>query len=173
MTNEYPAEHRDSIAQRVREQLSALGEEVALGEQTLDSRTAIVRNSFEQVTIQQTVLDTDDPVKHCTSMRVLEVTGNAVTSDDGSERFALSRFVCPSLRDLGLPVTVLATARTAEPVYLTATGRLLRGFGPNAGTVIGVGIRVFAWGPDGSPRPGIPFTFRVMVPGAALGGEVE
>lgn len=99
---------------------------------------------------------------------VLDVSGFGVVGSDGIAKLALSDFHCyfpppdnfPGGWAADTPVNVTATARGSAPAYLTTETVLGPGPAGRPGLRFDVLITVFAWKPNGRPRPGVSFDWR-------------
>src|SRR5215217_8487144 len=70
-----------------------------------------------------------NPPNRCFDNRVVDVSGFAQTDNSGQLVFKLSGFICPAGEIYGLPVNVLATARSKKPFFLTVDHRLINNKG--------------------------------------------
>lgn len=104
--------------------------------------------------------------KSCGSRNILDVSGISGVGDDGVVRFNLSDFHClfPQSSAPGQgkwvfeqPINVTATARGSDPTYLTTEARLGSATDPHEFDVF---ISIFAWKPNGRPRPGVGLDWR-------------
>jgi hypothetical protein len=124
-------------------------------------RAAYVRHSG-RLTSEDLVIATGDGNKNCEFRHLTDVAGTSITGPDGASKpIALSRLVCGPVVNVGDPVSLVATPLTNRPVYLTTTINIQHSGYSEVGEVE---FRVFAWGPNGNPRPEIPFSFRIAVP---------
>jgi hypothetical protein len=90
-------------------------------------------------------------------IQLLDVAGVGATGDSGSETFLVSGFLCsPQQLPFLEPINILATARSASPVFLTTTHTVIR-TGPSAPDLQ---ITVFAWDSKGQPAAGVDFDWR-------------
>ena len=94
---------------------------------------------------------TGKSTKGCSDRRILEVSGIARTGADGTVELMLSNFTCGS-RGYEWPAVVVATARAASPIILTAQASL-------TSNRTDVKIKVATWDASGSP---ISTTFNWM-----------
>lgn len=126
------------------------------GSITLRARVGISTRELEGSIASREIGTTGASTKGCTSSWVLDVSGFARTSADGTVEFLLSDFHC---RELGFayPVNLVATPRARSPVYLTYVGAVTSGWKD-------VKITVYAWDATGTPAPHTPFDWRCRVP---------
>jgi hypothetical protein len=92
----------------------------------------------------------------CYANDVMDVSGFAVTGNNGQRVFKLSEFICSSGKDYNHPINVVATPYSAKPFFLTVQHSLL-----NNGE--DVEITVFAWDANGAPAPEVYFNWRCRV----------
>jgi hypothetical protein len=95
--------------------------------------------------------------KYCINASLLDASGVSSTEADGTRMFLLSDFVClDDTRYLAKPISVLATARSTSPFFVTTTHALV-----NKGTDLQ--ITVFAWDANGAAAPNVTFDWRCRV----------
>jgi len=103
---------------------------------------------------------TGDASKTCTSYEVLSVSGVNSTGSNGSIEFLLSDFICTTVGYVFKhPSNVVATPRGNTATFLTLTHSIFR-----VGAASDLRITVFAWNPNGTPAPNIPFDWQCLVP---------
>jgi len=89
----------------------------------------------------------------CFRNYALDVSGFAVTGNNGVSVFKLTNFICPNNEIYDHPINVLATPFSTKPVFVTVTHSLI-----NNGT--DVEIRVFSWDANGNAAPNVSFNWR-------------
>lgn len=90
----------------------------------------------------------------CNESTLLDVGGLSSTGADGTKIVLVSDFVCFfNGYTYSEPINVVATCRTASPVFLTLTHTLVA-----SGTDIQ--INVFTWDANGKPAPNVSFDWR-------------
>jgi hypothetical protein len=99
---------------------------------------------------------TGNSTKACARARILDVSGRARTSDDGTAELMLSDFFCGS-RDFTAPAVFVATPRAQSPVFVTAQASL-------TGDRKDVRIKIATWKVSGSPAPNLSFNWMCRVP---------
>jgi hypothetical protein len=99
------------------------------------------------------------PGKSCSQAALLDVHGTSSTDANGQRIIMLSDFFCINTFVLADPVNVVATARTATPVNITATHNLvvkpINGF-----NAVDVQISLFSWAANGNPEPNVAIDWR-------------
>ena len=115
----------------------------------------------EGSTTSREIGTTGDSTKACVAADLLDVSGVAVTGEEGTTEFMLSEFFCDFSEDNVLsfqyPVNFVATPRSLTPVFVTARAR------PTTDRR-DVSIEVATWEPKGSPAPSTYFGWRCRVP---------
>jgi hypothetical protein len=103
------------------------------------------------------------PTLSCNNATLLDATGVSATAAGGSQTFLLSNFVClPPLRSFSEPVSILATARSASPFFVTTTHTMV--VDPNNPQSFNdVEITVYAWDAKGAPAAGVAVDWRCRV----------
>jgi hypothetical protein len=114
---------------------------------------AVTTETPSITTRRNTVVNTPN---RCFDSRVVDVSGSAVTGDNGQAVFRLSKFICPAGEIYGPPTNVLAIPRSKKPFFLTVADKLI-----NNNT--DVEITVFSWDANGAPAPQVPFYWRCRV----------
>jgi hypothetical protein len=102
------------------------------------------------------------PGKSCSPRDLLDVAGTSSTGADGKRVFLLSEFLCSTINNFAAPVNLVATPRSANPGYATATSTLV----PNPalpGAFSDVQITIFTWAPNGAPGPNVAVDWRCRV----------
>lgn len=92
----------------------------------------------------------------CYQNNALDVSGFAITADNGQSVFRLSQFICSNGERFDFPINVVATPFSSKPFHLTVTHSLL-----NNGD--DVEIKVFSWDANGAAAPRIAFNWRCRV----------
>jgi hypothetical protein len=161
----------ENAAQRVREQLSEAGLEVAIPIDVLKTRSAIAAHVYEagEVTfIEARLAPPPPPRKICTAADLLDLAGYGVTGGDGSVRLHIRDFVCNPdglLIEGEDEVWVVATPRSSEPIYLTH--QVLRPADPPGPAPPpdphDIQVRIFAWDSGGKPKANAHFTWRALL----------
>lgn len=99
------------------------------------------------------------PGKSCNQASLIDVHGTSGTDANGQRTIMLSDFFCLNLFAMADPVNVVATARTATPINVTAThslvSKLVNGF-----NFIDVQIDLFSWTANGKPAPNVTIDWR-------------
>jgi hypothetical protein len=99
------------------------------------------------------------PGKSCRDARLMDVTGQAVTTGTGAVTFLLSSFICATQLSVFPPVNLLATPFSTRPVYVTTQYKLV----PNPavpGAFTDLEITLMAWSSGGSPAPEVVIDWR-------------
>lgn len=92
----------------------------------------------------------------CFAKNLLDVSGIGRTADNGQVRFRLTTFICRKDEFFHAPATIVATAFSATPCFLTVMHTIL-----NHGT--DVEITFFAWDTKGAPVGDMFFHWRCRV----------
>jgi hypothetical protein len=100
----------------------------------------------------------------CSPSELLDLSAVGVTPDTGHLTLLIANFLCPgeSPRLYFEPVNLVATAFTANPVFLTATHKLI--VTPPDTAATNVQIDIFSWDANGAPAPEIAVNWRCRVP---------
>src|SRR5689334_15577543 len=93
----------------------------------------------------------------CYDSDALDVSGFSQTGANGQAIFRLTSFLCRATQTFILPINVLATPISQQPVFLTVTHVLVNNGGD-------VEITVFSWDANGAPAPEVAFDWRCRVP---------
>ena len=96
------------------------------------------------------------PIKSCVNSALLDVSGASLTGANGTVVFLLSDFVCFTPTAYQEPISVLATARSTSPFFLTTTHALVN-------NETDVQITVFAWDANGAAAPNVTVDWRCRV----------
>lgn len=89
----------------------------------------------------------------CNDSTLLDVGGLSSTGADGTATVLVSNFVCNfHAYTYSEPINVVATPRTASPVFLTLTHTLT--------PANDIQINVFTWDANGNPAPDVSFDWR-------------
>lgn len=99
----------------------------------------------------------------CVPSPLLDGSGVSSSGASGQVTFLLSSFVClPLVRSLAEPVNLLATARSANPFFVTLTHKMVAD--PNSPQSFNdVEITAYVWDANGAPAPGVAFDWRCRV----------
>jgi hypothetical protein len=100
------------------------------------------------------------PSLTCNDANLLDASGLAATGANGQATFLLSNFVClPLVRAFAAPISLLATARSASPFFVTTTCTLVAD--PNNPTFNNdLQITLYAWDANGAPAPSVSIDWR-------------
>jgi hypothetical protein len=99
------------------------------------------------------------PAKFCRGVRLMDVTGQAVTAGNGAVTFLVSSFICVTQFSVLPPMNLVATPFSTQPIYATTQYKLV----PNPaipGEFTDLEITLMAWSPDGSPAPEVVIDWR-------------
>jgi len=100
----------------------------------------------------------------CNESALLDVGGHSSTGADGTATVLVSNFVCNfTTYNYSEPINVVATPRTASPVFLTLTHTLVT----QTGQFNDIQINVFTWDTNGNPAPNVSFDWRCRAAVAA------
>ena len=103
------------------------------------------------------------PSLTCSDANLLDASGLATTGANGQAVFLLSNFVClPLVRAFAAPISILATARSSTPFFVTATLTLVPDPN-NAASNNDVEITLYAWDANGKPAPSVSIDWRCRV----------
>ena len=92
----------------------------------------------------------------CFRNYALDVSGFAVTGNDGISVFKLTNFICPNHEIYDHPINVLATPFSKKPVFVTVIHSLIN-------NATDVEIKVFSWDASGNSAPNVSFNWRCRV----------
>ncbi len=96
----------------------------------------------------------------CNDANLLDASGLATTAANGQATFLLSSFVClPLVRAFAAPISLLATARSESPFFVTTTCTLVPDPN-NAASVNDLQITLYAWDATGKPAPSVSIDWR-------------
>lgn len=99
----------------------------------------------------------------CTEANLLDASGLATTGANGQATFLLSQYVClPLVRAFAAPISVVATARSERPFFVTTTLTLVPDPN-NASSHNDVQITLYAWDAAGAPAPSVSIDWRCRV----------
>ena len=100
--------------------------------------------------------------KQCDASDLLDVTGFWATGSYGRATLLLSEFAClPRDISFALPINVVATPNSADPVFLTIQHSLIN-------SSADVEIKVRTWDANGAAAPRVSFDWRCRVPYSPL-----
>ncbi len=100
------------------------------------------------------------PSLTCNDANLLDASGLATTGANGQVTFLLSNFVClPLVRAFAAPISVLATARSASPFFVTTTCTLVPDPN-NPASNNDLQITLYAWDANGAPAPSVSVDWR-------------
>ena len=135
---------------------SILGQKVtdeALRLLILDLEIAISTHTGGQVVQRHPIVNLPNK---CRNSRVLDLSGHALTLDQGENTFRLSDFMCGVNGKFSIPVNILATPQFEKPVFITVQHKII-----NNGQ--DVQLTFFSWNHDGNRAPHVPFHWRCRV----------
>ena len=96
----------------------------------------------------------------CNEANLLDASGLATTGANGEATFLVSSFVClPLVRAFAAPISVLATARSDSPFFVTTTCTLVPDPN-NAASANDLQITLYAWDANGKPAPSVSIDWR-------------
>jgi hypothetical protein len=100
------------------------------------------------------------PSLTCNDANLLDASGLVTTGANGQITFLLSNFVClPLVRAFAAPISLLATARSASPFFVTTTCTLVPDPN-NASSNNDLQITLYAWDANGAPAPSVSIDWR-------------
>lgn len=100
------------------------------------------------------------PNLSCQDANLLDASGLVTTAANGQATFLLSNFVClPLVRAFAAPISLLATARSASPFFVTTTCTLVPDPN-NAASNNDLSITLYAWDANGAPTPSVSIDWR-------------
>jgi hypothetical protein len=96
----------------------------------------------------------------CSDANLLDASGLTTTGTSGQVTFLLSQFVClPLVRAFAAPISIVATARSSSPFFVTTTLTLVPD--PNNPSFNNdVQITLYAWDAAGKPAPSVSIDWR-------------
>jgi hypothetical protein len=96
----------------------------------------------------------------CNDANLLDASGIATTGANGQATFLLSNFVClPLVRAFAAPISLLATARSASPFFVTTTCSLVPDPN-NPASNNDLQITLYAWDANGAAAPSVSIDWR-------------
>ena len=115
-----------------------------------DFDIAINTHALAEITQRHPLINVPN---RCRRSRVLDLTGHALTLEQGQNTFKLSDFMCGVNGTFSRPVNIIATAQSGKPVFMTVMHDIISG-----GTDIK--LTFFSWHANGTPAPHVPFHWR-------------
>lgn len=101
-----------------------------------------------------------EPSLSCADAELLDASGLSTTGANGQVTFLLSNFVClPLVRAFSAPISIVATARSTRPIFVTTTCTLV----PDPNSPVSMNdlqITLYAWDANGAPASGISIDWR-------------
>ncbi len=106
------------------------------------------------------ILPQQKPSLSCADANLLDASGISTTGANGQVTFLLSNFVClPLVRAFAAPISIVATARSASPFFVTTTCTLVPD--PNyPSSMNDLQITLYAWDDKGAPASGVSIDWR-------------
>jgi len=102
------------------------------------------------------------PGLSCTDSNLLDASGVATTATNGQATFLLSQYVCLGVRAFTAPISIVATARSTSPFFVTTQVALVPD--PTIPTSDNdLQITLFAWDANGAPAPSVSIDWRARL----------
>ena len=103
------------------------------------------------------------PGLSCSDSNLLDASGVATTAANGQVTFLLSQYVClPLVRAFAAPISIVATARSAKPFFVTTEVALVPD-PSNPTSNNDLQITLFAWDANGAAAPSVSIDWRARL----------
>jgi hypothetical protein len=100
-------------------------------------------------------------LKTCQPLPLLDVSGFSQTDSSGRVKLRLTDFICLDRISMEMPINLIATPLSEQPVFLTVLNSLM--MNPTNTFGIDVNFQVFTWDAKGAAAPNIRFNWRCRV----------